>query len=536
MDDAQASVDKLSADYSNQPETPRALCEIAGCYLLCKQDLEAKQLYNQLLSIDLPEDIELTCHTCFAISCIRLNDFQSAQTSANKLLTDYTDQLILAYFAMSIANEYRDFGKYPEAKTFYERALSINSPDNIALMINSSYARFCIERGDFESAQLSANKLLTDYSDQPGTSQEASLVARYYFTAGRYSEARQLHARALATNPRDGIAAISRVGLINSIIKLSDFESAQELTNTLLADHSDPQIRVNAIKQIADHYQRANRDGEAKQLYQAVLASNPGGAVELTCLAELAKANIRLDDLNSAQTSINKILTDLCENEKAADMLFGIGRAYYLAEKYTQARELYEAIVARWPGSEASVISRGELMRIKVKSGDISDAESEAGRLASDYPSYPSTPGAVICIAEELYYKSWDFKQAGDLEAHNETCRKAVRIANSVIDNFPDTQAAKDAYIVTGTCRMKLGEYENSRDIFLTFVDKYPDNDKAGHSLFMAARSVKDMLNAGQISRAQANEQLASAYQRIVNDYPQSKPAIAAEKWLNQNN
>jgi len=87
LTDAQSAVSKLSTDYPNQTEMPKALADVAGCYFSSERHSEAGQLYTQLLSKNLQEDVELICHAQYALLCIRIGDFEAAQVSADKLLT-----------------------------------------------------------------------------------------------------------------------------------------------------------------------------------------------------------------------------------------------------------------------------------------------------------------------------------------------------------------------------------------------------------------------------------------------------------------
>jgi TolA-binding protein len=112
---------------------------------------------------------------------------------------------------------------------------------------------------------------------------------------------------------------------------------------------------------------------------------------------------------------------------------------------------------------------------------------------------------------------------------------KTIATLDIVNTSFSASDDVPSALYLTAQSQYLLGDYENSTSTFLKVAESYPKFQMASNALFKAAEIQQMLKESGLISKSQADSKIWIAYQQLVQKYPDSPLAGAAQSWLDKN-
>jgi len=110
-----------------------------------------------------------------------------------------------------------------------------------------------------------------------------------------------------------------------------------------------------------------------------------------------------------------------------------------------------------------------------------------------------------------------------------------VAIWETAINQLSGTETAGEALHFAGNSYSRLGDYQKAVQCYEKVINDYPMYHGTWQTLFMLADAYSQMKQKGLIPAEQADPKIRAAYQQIVDVYSESKAAVAARMWLNNN-
>jgi tol-pal system protein YbgF len=129
--------------------------------------------------------------------------------------------------------------------------------------------------------------------------------------------------------------------------------------------------RALAGAQLADDYRAAivlygkGRVKEARQAFQDVFDSDPGGELADNALYWIGETYFAANDFQNAMRYYRRVATDFGDQNKAPDALYKMGLALAKTGDLALARKTLEEVIAKYPYSSPAASSKQELKRIK---------------------------------------------------------------------------------------------------------------------------------------------------------------------------
>lgn len=214
--------------------------------------------------------------------------------------------------------------------------------------------------------------------------------------------------------------------------------------------------------------------------------------------------------------------------EATIEETYDYGVRAALAEDYLVAIEAFKRVTAGAPLDELADDALLGLADAYRGMRDYAMAEGEYRRLLSDYPRSPLVPEAEFKLG--LTY----FEQSLPSQLDQSATRRAIRQFDRFLDMYPESAFAEAARARRLELRSRLAEkdyeaallYQTLRNeaaarvYYRSVADDYPDTVWARRALLELARS-----HAAERATALALE----AYERLLEDYPGSEEAAAAE-------
>jgi len=442
------------------------------------------------------------------------------------------------------AERYYDLKEYGKAEQAYQAVLQNWPGYEHAIWAQVGVALSNIRNGGArEVSDASVTKLMTDFSGNPELAKAVLTVAdAYRTTMGCSGRANQLYQYVLDNFSKAERMTFSQaIAVVMANIALGNEVAAEGAIEKLLSEFSGDERLAEGIYEIARYCSELGKNEKATQLYQYA-AENCSGDYEHAIWSQesVVLSSISAGDDAKAQEGLDALTTNFAGDERLAESLYSIADKFTEAKKYQQAAGIYLKVIRQYPDSPQAAKAKLDIVKGRIQSfidaGEDDIAFAMTGQLIADSAGDSYLPLVVSRgVAEQYYLKAFKLERQGLTNQAKECFRKAATIWEIVINEFADSDAAAEACCWAADCYRRLGEYELSIQYYQKVVDNYPSNRLAWHAIYMTGRNYQQLKEAGLVSAKQADSQTRAAYERLVEQYPECKPAKVAKRWLSRN-
>lgn len=374
---AQAAVDKLRTDFSENQYLPVALHEVAKLYSQFKKYEDANELHQYVINHWPQHDYAMWSWKDVGKLNIELDDMEAVQAAIDKLFADFSENEAIAGAIFRIAEHCRDFKKYEKANQLYQHILATWPEDWHAMWSQMDIAKINIALGDNAAAEAATDKLLADFSKGEYIAVTVHEAAKLYAQLEKYEKAKQLHQRVVNEWPEHNYAMWSRRDLAKLNIILGNEAAAEAAIGSLIADFSNRPALHRAVFEIGEqYYNQAFEDEEQGRTAEAK------------------------DHFTKAIAVWERIIKELPESTDTALAYNFAAECYRRLGQYEKAIEYYQKVVDNWPGYEYAWNAQfliGHNYEDLKKSGVISKSEADA-KIKAAYEQvlekYPACPAA----------------------------------------------------------------------------------------------------------------------------------------------
>ncbi len=443
---------------------------------------------------------------------------------ARKCLADPADQL-------EQAEIYKKDGDYQQAEAIYKTVVQENPGTDYALDAQKRLAILYLDISNEGQAQLAVDELVAGFSGNVRIAEAVHEIAGHCRWLKKYEKSKQLCQHVVDSWPGSKSAMWSQMGVAMANISLGEPDAAAAAIDKLVADFSGNEHIAQAVHEIAGHCNFLEKHQKARELHQYVLDNWPDSKQAMWSQMGVAVSNTALGETEAAAAAVDKLLADFSENEQIADAVRQVANAHRKSGKYEKASELYQYVIANWPGSEQVRRSQMGLAMLDIAVKDGADAELAMDKLIADFGDHPDLPRLISSI-EEAYYirilsaETW-------LE---ENYLYPVELWEKVMAEIPDLfHDDPDLYYFIACCYYQLGDYEKAIQHYKIVADRWLDYEYAWNAQFLVGHYYERLGDGGVIAGSVADAETKAAYERVLERYPNCKAAKAARSWLEKN-
>jgi len=366
--DAEAAIEKLCTEFSENQYLPVALHETAKLYRLVGKKDKSLQLHQYVIDKWPQHEYVMWSLRDVAFLNIELGNLEAAQAATDKALTGFANNVYIAFVGYEIAYHYQHFKNYEEAKKLYQYVID-RWPEQ------TDYVRWC--QGGLEEIKFAlANQAASDSELRAKVESAKSSIAKY------------------------------------------DMEAAEAVINELLTKYpKDPRI-AELLFEIAEQLQKLGKYEKARQLHQYVVDTWPQHVSAMWSQAGVAICHIGLGNMEDAEAATQKLLADYSGNDRIAETFYHITAEYLRYEYYQQAQELCQRIVDSWPDDKVAPVAQMRIAQCYEKLKDVNNLpESEANlqiegaykEVIERYPESTSVAGAATALGWLTFNQArWD--------------------------------------------------------------------------------------------------------------------------------
>ncbi|HUT30344.1 MAG TPA: tetratricopeptide repeat protein [Sedimentisphaerales bacterium] len=465
-DEAQAVYRQLMADYSASPGLVEALSrEAAGAFKDAKMFETAAEIYEYILAHGPSAGQIMQCRTGLFKSYLGLNEDVKAQAEFDSLVTDFADQANLADIVENLGKECRGLRKWQACRMVNEYFVSHWGGDERAANAQRLVAKSCLKAGDDEGATAAIEKLLADYSGNPGIGYELAELADDYAGDKRYEKAAGLYKQAVERWPSSKWAVEAQKRLARMYIHIGDYEKADSAAGKLTESFSNAEGIAAAIEDVADKYQLAGSHAKSYPLHRYVVEHWPENERAIWCQMKAIMSQLRLSDLAKAEQDLGSLLTDFAGHKELGPAVHEVVEEYRNTGAHEEGRELFAYLLENWDETPDTMLELQvgiALQSIKLREPNRVEAAIE--QLIADYNDHPKIAKALFQIAEEFYY------------AHKYD--KAIELMELILSSYQDREypGKGELPFILALCQRKMGRYDEAIKNLRVCVEEYPES------------------------------------------------------------
>jgi TolA-binding protein len=481
LTEAQAQIDKLKADYSQDSGLPEALYWIAEKYRWEHKWEQAINLHNQIMQ-NYPNSTSasranLGMSRAEVLSLLVAEDYEGAQQALNGLLADFTGEPDMPETLYWIAERYKWKQKYERAMSIHQQIVQ-NYPDSpfaskARLGLIRTEILSLIENRQYEQADEAIEKMITGFAGHPDLPGTLYQIAEGYRWVNKYEKAKELHKRIAQNYPDSPNADKAKIGLagadILSLIISRDYEQAGKV--------------------------------------------------------------------------LDKLCADFTGHPDLPDTLYWIAKSYRWSDRYEKSKELFKRIIQEYPRSSAAgkarqqfnVVVEGMDVFALIESGREQEAQDAINKLIvnpAENENDEISAYTVFLCGDRYYAKGLQKKEQGHKDEAAVNFIKAIDIWGQMIQQLPACKSKALAYYRTANCYVDLGQYDRAVEKYTELLKNYPDYYLAWDAQFRIGRCYQSLKENNIVDRSSADAHTKAAYEAVLEKYPGCPVAKVAENWV----
>ncbi|MBW8001010.1 MAG: tetratricopeptide repeat protein [Planctomycetes bacterium] len=415
---AQAAVNTLVADFSEDVDYGKALYKVAGKYKKLNKHEKSDKLYEKIIQKH-PDSYEaMRSYSQLAISKIRVNKDSEAEPIVDKLFLDFSDQEHAPIVVCEIADKYKKQNKNAEAKELYQRIIGTWPGSEHAMWSQMHLAISAINEADQSTADAEVSKLLNELEfrwDQHRSSAVYS-VAEEYRKLGKFGKAVGVYQNIVENWSETKYGLWSQMGLAMCNIETGDEAGVEAAVDRMIVDYTNDDHLAVAICNVVEGYCEKGKQDKAAEIYQ--LAVNNWPQQEQAVWAEMIDviSNIHLGNENEANAGIDRLTLNFSGQLNLTRAVYMIAEQYHrkgsaaeesgLNERseslYQKAVSLWEMIINDFDECFLTVESCAFVAKCHRKLGDYEESIQYYQKIIDEYPDYRHGWYALYMVGHNL--------------------------------------------------------------------------------------------------------------------------------------
>ena len=383
---AQAGIDKLLANYSDNEHVAKAVHDIAFYYRQIQNREKANQLDQHVVDNWPVDEHAVWAQVDIVKSDIDRGKDNAAQAGIDKLIANFSGQEHIATAVHCLAYYCREAGKHKEADKLDRYVLdSWPSTESgmwayIDLSIKSN-----IDSGNLIEAQAGIAQLLADYSDQAYISNAIRTIPLHYRNRGEYKKAKELYQYVMEHWPDGDSAVLAKVDMavldISSLISSGRDDEVLPAVDKLIVDfNGNPGLSWSTFTIGEEYYNKAvklekeGNEGQAKSYFTKAIAAwektiqkLPSSDVTMLACEIIAGYYRQLGEYEKSIYYYQKVIDTHPEYRMAWNALFLTGLNYenmckskliLESQANPQIKAIYKLLLDKYPDCKAAKHAR----------------------------------------------------------------------------------------------------------------------------------------------------------------------------------
>ena len=547
---ADAAANELLTGFGNY-DVSENLKKVVNQYSKAGDFAEALQLCQTGLTTWADSDRAIKCQSDIALLNLQTNDLAGMQTATDQLVSNFADNQQLASELEKIARKCVDRKYYAEARDIYNKIVQ-NCPSSPLVSVARINAekmniRLLIYRTEYNNARIAIEKLVDDFSGDPALPSVIEELACKSKTLRSLPWMKEIFQNITDNYSNDDFAAkagmeAKRLALFELISSRSDSATIDSGINELISTYSGHKDLPEALSAIADRYANLGDTNRAKVIHDRILQIDYEQSQDATIKVERYSIGslIEIGETQEARDAIDQLCQNYSQERYLPKLLESFARKFEEKGNYSDCRNIYQQIVDNCPDSPGSIWPR---MAIDVLDVELAGSDPNTAILAVEakletYAGHPYLPRAVFWAGEYYYKNAFKKENEGKKALANNYFQNALRLLERV-KQFADPSppwVAPETRVAIAECYRKIGRYDKAIESYQEMVAGWPSNEYAWHAQFNIGECYRQLTESGAMSRTDGIAASKTAYEDLLQNYPDCPSVGIARKRISQLN
>jgi len=533
---ADAAFQELVTKYADHPGIAEAVYYVADEYGDAKKYDKAREAYQYVVDHWPEADYAIRAQVAVVRSSILLEDDAGAEAATDSLLAKFSASKDLPKAVDHAADAYRHSDRYEKARELYRYIVQRWPEAEHAMESQRGVVLSSIRMGDDANAVSELEKLIADFGENENIARAVCEIADEYRELGRYGEALENYEYVMRTWPETEHAMEAQSGEVLTNISLKDDSAADAALNVLISKYGKSEDIEKIVKEIADECRELDRNQDAIEVYEKVVENWPECDEAIESQTYVAKLYISASDDANAQAAIDGMVAKFSQHSDLAEALDEIAEEYEKAERYGEAKNVYQLIMKQTPSSSEANEAPLDIRKVDILAlialGNDSEAQTEIDRLVADFNDNPGLAEAIYQIGKKYHDDARRDEGKGLDDEAIAHYWKAITTWQIVREKYPDSDLAMRVCYLTGDCYRKVDEREKAVECYEEILSNWPDYEYAWSAQFLIGYCYEQLKHSGAVESPVADARTKAAYERVVEEYPSCPAAPAARDWL----
>jgi tetratricopeptide (TPR) repeat protein len=529
-DKATAALTEMKQKYASRPEYAKVMSQTAYEYRKAGFHPRAMELYNDVLSLNPTDDIQLNCKAGIAQVYLGQGDTANALLSVEQVKSSLRScKGSIRIEEMEDMVRLTDAGQTAVAKEVCGALFERFPDDPFMVWVLQRKARSEVWTKRSDVADATVKIMQQKYANHPEYAGVMSSTAYEYRRAGFYPRAMELYNGVLSLNPAPEIQLSCRAGIAQAYLGQGDTANALQAAEQVKKDlQSCTKFQMEEVEQMISGLADAGQAAAAEGICDILLARFPEDPRMIWIIQRKIRSHVWMKQPDLADATLKIMQQKYASHPYYADALSWTAYEYWKAGFYSRATELYNDILSLKPGQEIQMRCMAGMARMYARLGDDVKVQEKVKDMLSNFKDNPVSLGEYLFnIGEEYYYMAEDVASTGDPNRINPTYQKAMAVWQQFEQAMPNHNNPQSAYFSGIVCQ-KLGRYEEAVVQYQRVVEKWPWYDKAWHAQYMIANCCEELAMENKVPSGAVK----AAYQRLIENYPESSAAKRAVRKL----
>jgi TolA-binding protein len=491
-----------------------------------------------------------------AYYCIDTNDYEGLDGSVQNLVKNYSDGFDVSSDIFDIAQRFTRNKKTPEAAKLYQFAIDTFAGTDGAMRSQRELAFIELEAGRLANADVSVDLLINTYSKRDTLPGEIQNIAGRYTRAKLPDKARKLYQYVINTWPKSNNAIFSQREIAYISLDADDMETARKEIDGIINVFAGTNTLPAELYNIALRLGEKGLKADAIKLHQYNADKFPKEAAAMRSQAQVVQLNIRDGNNAGAEAAYSKLLETFKDRPTLPDEIIKVADAYLDVNNFDKAQQVNQSVIDKWPKTTSAMNAQLGIIKVHFAKDDSSNANSALDTLIADYKDNDQLPRAVLMFGEGYYNQGVKLNQSKappgiymnpskkavpeDKDKAQNKFKQSLAIwlkiagpaeANSIKADYAMTA---EYYDYAGVCSNRLGEYEKAISYYEHVLEKWPKYDAAWNIPIQIAQIYERLQADGTITGQKADDLIKAAYQKAIDNYPDSPAAKAAKVMIDK--
>lgn len=452
--DKKQAITQLDALLNSNPVNPacvEVLHELGWALGKRQSHSESLEIYNHLLSRFPDHQRAAWVQRAKVTAYLLMDKVTEAEAELENLFTNYKSQPSFVPHARELAVSFRNHKHHSKAIDIYTRLLTDFPDHKQSPRIQGNLIRTHLTMRNLDQAEAATEVLFTAHTVPADAFMEAvGNIQQYYRKKNDYGKVLELCSRALKVYPDHARSLEFQKKKAGCYLSMNARSQADGVIDALMGTYQGRAGYFKTMNGLAGRYRKHKHYAKSFEIYQQLMAQNPGDWQQLESSAGMAKALVHMPSSDNRE-DMDTIIQLLMKKHKDADRLgfhlFQIGEEYYFRAE--------EAV--KNGNQEQSTVEFQKAIAIWQKNiHQIADSKHE-------------------CLA--TYYSAIAYQYMSNYA-------KAIDYYQQVIDRYPQHEKAWQALYSITNCYDKLVDLkvlertaakQLKQNAYKELVEKYPD-------------------------------------------------------------